>query len=203
MKNILKIVVIIMTFAALLGCETTQEKAVREQKAAQEKVEAEQRAKAEADRKQQEDSARKARELLGDSIPCQINTVANPFENYCCNPNISNVRTFINRNTAMITVVFDFNTKIPKRRSPEGLCQCYDAFQFFIRVFDRNGQYLLNFATTEYFTTPASWPREHREHSAYKIIALKDSNNLLQYQINMRDASFVAQAEFGCVWNVR
>jgi hypothetical protein len=99
---------------------------------------------------------------------------------------IQNLRMFINRTNGVLTITFDCklnNSPLPLSR-------------MLVRLFDSNGQYLTHFVTAEYFAAP-NCKSSSPPGSCNMGTSLKWYSNVLQYTINMRDAAYVQNAEFG------
>ena len=163
--------------------------------------------------KEHDERVAEMRAALGDEIPSQVNTVGSDASNIIFNPALRNVKTFINRRNGTLSIYFDYDPT----RSGDSL-PSMRRFNFLIRLFDQNGQYLTHFQTDQiYMGSPSNPNAEHiavcgggptsgcnlmspAEVARLPIPAsarLKRSGNFMQYQINLRDASYVAQAEFG------
>jgi uncharacterized membrane protein len=180
-----------------------QQEAEAEKKARAEEQERE----AEADKKRQaEKREEEAREALGDRIDAQVGYLglidppslalfnSNPslfIKNYHMDQyngyRIQNLSMFINRNNGTLTISFG--------------CQFTGGLtslsRMMVRLFDRNGEFLTYFVTKEYFAAPGCLYHSSDPSSCNGAIPLKPESNLLQYTVNLRDAAFVRQAEFG------
>jgi TPR repeat protein len=96
----------------------------------------------------------------------------------------SNGRMFINRNTGVVTLMFD--------------CELYGSAAYLpliVRLFDENGRYITHFETQERFGLSSHRNGAHPPGAVLE--ELKSGTNTLQYNINMRDAAYVRQGEFG------
>lgn len=139
--------------------------------------------------RKEEEEARRAKELLGDEIPCTVNTVGWQQASQLLNVHIQNARTFINRGNGTLTISFDYKFngryKLP-------------ILKFLVRMFDQNGQYLAHFVTAEYYATTHEYDRVARQSQGQmKVIQLTGTGNILHYPVNLRDAAFIARTEFG------
>jgi hypothetical protein len=186
--------------------EQSQETARRKQQEmeAEKKRKAEEQEKeVEAEKKRQaEKQEKEVREALGDKIDAQVGYLGlidpNPsffpknhhmdqFNGY----KIQNLSMFINRKNGTLTIGFgcQFNG------GPTSLAR------MMVRLFDVNGEYLTHFITKEYFAAPGCLYRSSDPDSCWRQgvtpVSLKPESNLLQYTVNVRDAAFVQQAEFG------
>jgi hypothetical protein len=85
--------------------------------------------------------------------------------------------------------MFDFD--VYKQQGPP-------VMRFLVRMFDQNGQYLTHFTTKELYVVGISYDfLDRRSGGDFKVIKLQAKKNILQYPVNMRDASFIAATEFG------
>ena len=66
-----------------------------------------------------------------------------------------------------------------------------------VRLFDANGEYLNHFVTKEYFAAPGCRYHSNDPNSCSGAMPLTADSNFMRYQIAIRDAAFVQQAEFG------
>jgi hypothetical protein len=108
---------------------------------------------------------------------------------------IQNPRIFINRNTGLLTIIFD--CEFNGGRS--------SLTRMLVRLFDANGEYITHFVTKEWFMAPNCLWFDYRPNgcqweaqvNSFTLIPLKQHSNVLQYRINLRDAAYVQNAEFG------
>lgn len=138
----------------------------------------------------QAQESKRLQELLGDEVPCNVATVGHTteIEQQCNVACIQGIHTFINRKAGTLTIVFNFDFAANRYKFP--------FVRFLVRMFDQNGQYLTHFTTAErYATNDESF--EQLRSAGVEVIKLSNTNNVLQYPVNMRDASFVAMVEFG------
>jgi hypothetical protein len=199
----------------MLGCvacgqHEKQQTALADQaKKAQEAQQASQAGQAEKVRKaeqaRQAEEARQAKETmeaiakeLGDKINADVGHMSlssdslEQFNEY----KIQNLGIFINRNTGLLTTIFD--------------CKFNGGYsslsRMLVRLFDANGEYITHFVTKEWFMAPnCVWlnpydPNGCRKEAQYTrslLIPLKQHSNVSQYRINLRDAAYVQNAEFG------
>jgi hypothetical protein len=71
-------------------------------------------------------------------------------------------------------------------------------YPFLVRLFDRNGQYLTHFMTSEDFTaSPETYDTLSKRIGGPKLILLKPNGNRLAYPVNMRDLRDASIVEFG------
>ena len=131
------------------------------------------------------------RKILGEEVQCAVNSPGKlSAYQQKQNDRITKCVSWINRDTGIFTILFNYET------SKQG----YPRFNFIVRFFDVNGKYLTHFTTEERFTTSATIANGTRILSQKsKLILLKETDNLLQYQINLREAHFVGFVEFGVV----
>jgi formylglycine-generating enzyme required for sulfatase activity len=153
---------------------------------------------AEAERERQaEEKAREIKETLGDEIAVQVSYLGLVHASDSNVPNdakayldgvvgykIRNPRMFVNRNNGSLTIVFD--------------CQLNGGTttptQMLVRLFDANGAYLTHFITQEWFVAPNA---RFNPSPYYHTYSLRQGQNSVQYSVNIRDAAFAKQAEFG------
>jgi hypothetical protein len=128
---------------------------------------------------------------LGKNIPCVINTATDESGNQLYNPRFINAKAYINIKTRTLTITFDYIQAGPIPNTPL-VCR------FLVRVFDNNGQYLSHFTTKEQYVTDGVVNFESMPAQvASNFRKVLPNNNILQYPINIRDASFIAAIEFG------
>lgn len=121
----------------------------------------------------------------GDEIPCKVKSALGFGENIAAkyNAHLTNVHAYIDRDTGLLTITYDYDST--------NRAQQISTTQYLIRLFDKNGQHLYHFITGEtYSRLPV--PKTYKDY-----VRIKDKGNVIQYQINMQNASFVKQAEFG------
>lgn len=128
---------------------------------------------------------------LGKNISCVINTATDESGNQLYNPRLINAKAYINTKTGTLTITFDYIQAGPIPNTPL-VCR------FLVRVFDNNGQYLSHFTTKEQYVTDGVVNFESMPAQvASNFRKVLPNNNILQYPINIRDASFIAAIEFG------
>jgi hypothetical protein len=173
-----------------IGCESAQQRAERESNEKAAIAAKAEIAQKEAKRKKKEEEARKIKELLGEEVTCNVGTVGcygEPALSW--NARIRNCHTFVNRKNGTLTIMFDYD--VYKQQGPP-------VMRFLVRMFDQNGQYLTHFTTKELYAVGISYDfLERRSGGGFKVIKLQAKKNILQYPVNMRDASFIAATEFG------
>jgi predicted nucleic acid-binding Zn-ribbon protein len=184
------------------GALADQAKEAQETKLASQAGQAEKVRKAEQARQaeetgQAEETTEAIAKELGDEINADVGHISLSsdsliqFNEY----KIQNLRISINRNTGLLTIIFDcgFNGG----RS--------SLTRILVRLFDANGQYITHFVTKEWFMAPnclwfdyspngCQW---EAQVNSFILIPLKQHSNVLQYRINLRDAAYVQNAEFG------
>jgi ABC-type uncharacterized transport system substrate-binding protein len=173
-----------------IGCESAQQRAERESNERAAIAAKAEIAQKEAERKKEEEEARKIKELLGEEVTCNVGTVGYDFEPArSFNASITNCHTFINRKNGTLTIMFDYDFQKPQR---------LPLMRFLVRMFDQNGQYLTHFTTEERYAVTNEYANlEQQSGGRIKVIKLQANKNILQYPVNMRDASFIAATEFG------
>ena len=87
------------------------------------------------------------------------------------------------------SLILDFKVEA---RFPEGL-----ALRLLVRLFDRNGNYLTHFVTTEEFTTNADWFKQLERAGRTQFHLLKAEGNRLVYEVNIRDLRDATIVEIG------
>jgi hypothetical protein len=212
------VILLLLTSVILMSCETQEERQAREIKK-QEMLE-KQKQEAIAQQKQ-EDSIREVnriKELYGDEVPCLIspyrrNKTYNEF-----NSTIKNQRAFIQRKLGVLTIKFDFDYKlndkyVKKYKYDEDYYISGHASSFIeprsyeIVLYDKNGLSLSYFSTKEmyalddsHYKYPCRNPRSYNEvkdYIGYTFVKLLPKDNLLRYNISMRDVDFVQAVAFG------
>jgi len=193
-KTIVKLVAVII-FVVILGLTFFQSgnhksAEVREVHAMEEK----QRAKAgvaESQRKEEETRIEKVRELLGDEIPFQVDTIGGHPTDTMFNTAFKNVKTYINRKTGILSISFEYDPAFYPSLSDRTR---FGSFRLLVRLFDQNGQYLTHFNSSEIFVVTGN-----PNYSRRNFTLLKPKGNFVRYQINLRDAVYVGRLEFGAV----
>lgn len=191
------ITAVLVLLIAGVACKSSPEEKARAAHLYAEQVEKrsakEQQNAAEEQRVQAEETARKMREELGDEIESQIGA---PFVYIS---EVSRLKMFVNRKTGILTIIFDCHFF---KHAPNILGVVDNML---VRLFDENGQYITDFTTQEEFAEPGGISHEElRRHNegwggkhGFPIEVLKTESNVLQYQINLRDAAFIQKGEFG------
>jgi hypothetical protein len=140
--------------------------------------------------RQAEEAARKLREELGDEIDTQMHYWS-PQENLAflqrVGYQVSNGRMFINRKTGTLTIMFDCH--FVRRES------IY--VPLIVRLFDANGQYITHIETGEIYGRSDLNRNNDKSVGGSPLTELKEGSNSVEYDVNLRDANYIKQAEFG------
>lgn len=146
----------------------------------------------------------RATSLYGDEIPVTVHT--NPFVDAVLNANLGNVKGYINKDNGLLTFTFnyDFDTK---RWPPGAKAQGWPAFDapigsLIIKVLDKNGQVIAQFVTQEHYIVSKTFRATDEQTKIQHLVALHKINNVIQYQINQRDAAYAARVQFGFSGNL-
>jgi len=101
-----------------------------------------------------------------------------------------------------LVIEFDLDVDRWGRVEPGSPVDQLDAFPFLVRLFDRNGQYLTHFETSERFT-PLEKAFEYRQQLRNESsrrpqpVLLRQKGNRFVYQVNTRDLEHAENVEFG------
>lgn len=181
----------VIIICSYTGCETKEQKFAKEQ--AKQVI---------IQKNKQIEYEQKIRNEIGDELLVRIgNDYTLKF--------IKNIKSYININKGIITITFDVNNIdfiINNDFHPEYPPSIFTLFnKLLIKLFDSNRQYITHFTTKEYFVFSnyinkinavyKLYPTDGNKLDSLPHFVIKPVNNVIQYQINQRDAAYIKYIE--------